>query len=126
MAAPKGNKHNEKYTLESELPIFEDLLRRAKEGEFLCIQEAVMLSKYPRHVFYYLCERFVDLDNIKKDINDCIITVINRKALNNQMNSTASIWRMKQLGEKDQSHQDITTQGGKIKDEKTVIKFVRK
>ena len=125
MAAPKGNKHNEKYTLESELPIFEELLERAEAGEFLCIQEAVMLSPYSRQAFYYLCERFVDLDNIKKELNDIIICIINRKALNNEANSTASIWRMKQLGEKDQQYQDHTSKGEKMQD-KTVIKFVRK
>ena len=125
MAAPIGNKHNEKYTLEKELPIFEKLIERAKEGEFLCIQEAVMLSPYSRQAFYYLCEKFIDLDTIKKELNDIIISIVNRKALTNQMNSTASIWRMKQLGEKDQQYQDHTSKGEKMQD-KTVIKFVRK
>tara|TARA_R110000765_G_scaffold379421_1_gene470419 strand:- start:252 stop:629 length:378 start_codon:yes stop_codon:yes gene_type:complete len=125
MAAPIGNKHNEKYTLESELPIFQDLLERAQNGDFYCIQEVVMKSPYSKQIFYYICDRFIDLDSIKEDINDCIISVINRKALDNQANSTASIWRMKQLGEKDQQYQDHTSKGEKMQD-KTVIKFVRK
>lgn len=101
MAAEEGNKYNEIYTLEKEKPIFEDLVNRAKNGEFLSIQEAVMHSPYERGIFYYLCDRFKDLDNIKRELNDIIIAIINRKALESEYNPTASIWRMKQLGEVD-------------------------
>jgi hypothetical protein len=107
MAAPQGNKYNEKYTLESELPVFEALIVQAKAGEFLCIQEAVMLSPYTREIFYYLCGRFEDLDTIKKEMNDIIISIVNRKALTGEFNVAAGIWRMKQLGEKDTQHQEI-------------------
>jgi len=105
MAAPKNNKYNEIYTLEKELPIFKELVDRAKGGEFLSIQEAVMNSPYERGIFYYLCDRFEDLDNIKKELNDIIIAIVNRKAIKGEYNATASIWRMKQLGERDEKYQ---------------------
>ena len=103
MAAPTGNKYNEKYTLEGELPIFEDMLEKAKEGKYLSIQEAVMYSPYGRSSFYHLCDRFKELDSVKEDINDTIIANVNRKALEGEYNPTASIWRMKQLGERDKT-----------------------
>lgn len=101
MAAPEGNKYNELYTLEKELPIFKEIIEEAKKGKYLSIQEAVMLSPYERGIFYYLCERFKDLDNIKKELNDIIIAIVNRKGLEGEFNATSSIWRMKQLGERD-------------------------
>lgn len=103
MAAPLGNKYNEKYTLEKELPIFKGILEEAKKGKYLSIQEAVMHSPYGRRDFYYICERFKDLHSIKEDINDTIIANVNRKALEGDYNPTASIWRMKQLGERDKT-----------------------
>ena len=103
MAAPKENKYNEIYTLEKELPIFENIIEEAKKGKYLSIQEAVMESPYERGIFYYLCERFKDLDNIKTELNDIIIAIVNRGALEGDYNSTAGIWRMKQLGEKDKT-----------------------
>ena len=114
MAAPEGNKYNEKYTLEKEKPIFEDIIERAKKGEFLSIQEAVMNAPYTRQIFYYLCDRFEDLDSIKEELNDVIVAIVNRNALEGTYNATASIWRMKQLGERDEKHQDITTNGSSI------------
>lgn len=101
MPAPEGNKYNEIYTLDKELPIFENMIEEAKKGRYLSIQEAVMLCPYSRQGFYYLCEKFEELDNIKKELNDIIIANVNRKALEGDYNPTASIWRMKQLGEID-------------------------
>ena len=81
MAAPEGNKYNEIYTLEKELQVFKEIIEEAKKGKYLSIQEAVMLSPYERGIFYYLCDRFKDLDNIKKELNDIIIAIVNRKGL---------------------------------------------
>lgn len=106
MAAPIGNDYNEIYTLDKELPIFKKIIEDAKSGKYLSIQEAVMRSPYPRSVFYYLCDKFKDLDNIKKELNDIIIAIINRRGLEGEYNATSSIWRMKQLGERDK--QEIT------------------
>lgn len=101
MAAPVGNDYNEIYTLDKELPIFKEIIEDAKRGKYLSIQEAVMMSPYPRSVFYYLCDKFEDLDILKKELNDIIIAIINRRGLEGEYNATSSIWRMKQLGERD-------------------------
>jgi len=114
MSAPEGNKYNEIYTLEKELPIFQEIIERAKEGEFLSIQEAVMKAPYSRQIFYYLCDRFKDLDIIKEELNDVIVAIVNRNALEGTYNATASIWRMKQLGERDEKYQDVTSNGKDI------------
>lgn len=108
MAAPEGNKYNEIYTLEKELPVFKEIIEEAKKGKYLSIQEAVMLSPYERGIFYYLCDRFKDLDNIKKELNDIIIAIVNRKGLEGEFNATSSIWRMKQLGETDKQEVNST------------------
>ena len=114
MAAPEGNKYNEIYTLEKELPIFKEIIEGAKEGKYLSVQEAVMHSPYERCIFYYLCDRFEDLNNIKKELNDVIIAIVNRKGLEGEFNATSSIWRMKQLGERDKAELDHTTKGETI------------
>ena len=111
MAAPIGNNYGEVYTLENELPIFQNMVEEAKKGKFLSVQEAVMLCPYSRQAFYYLCERFKELDILKKELNDIIIANVNRKALEGDYNPTASIWRMKQLGERDEKAIDHTTKG---------------
>lgn len=120
MPAPEGNKYNEIYTLEKELPIFEKILEESKEGKYLSIQEAVMHSPYSRRCFYYICDRFEDLHSIKEDINDTIIAVVNRSALEGNYNATASIWRMKQLGELDRKEltQTITDVTPKTEEER--------
>lgn len=101
MSAPKGNKYNEKYPLEDCIVEFNKVIDNAKKGKFLSIQEAIISTKYPRAIFYYLCNLHQDLDDLKKELNDIIIAIVNRKALEGDYNPTASIWRMKQLGETD-------------------------
>lgn len=103
MTAQIGNKLAEKYTIDEVLPVFEEIIEEAKQGKYLSIQEAVMRSPYPRSVFYYLCDKFDVLDNIKKELNDIIIAIINRRGLEGEYNATSSIWRMKQLGETDKT-----------------------
>lgn len=110
MGAEKDNKYAEKYTLEDAEKIFNEILKLSIESEdVLCIQEAVIKSGIPRSTFYALCKKHKVLDNIKKEINDAIISKINRQALTSKYNPTASIWRMKQLGEKDK--QEIQSSG---------------
>lgn len=106
MVAEIGNKLAEKYTLEEVLPVFEEVIEDAKRGKYLSIQEAVMHCPYSRQGFYYLCDKFDVLDNLKKELNDIIIAIVNRKGLEGEYNPTSSIWRMKQLGERDK--QEVT------------------
>ena len=101
MAAPKGNQYTRKYTEEIAIDLFEQALEYAKTNKnCLCIQDARLYIKLPNVSFYDLLKQFKVLKSIKKEIDDVIISRINNGALNNNYNTTASIWRMKQLGEK--------------------------
>jgi hypothetical protein len=103
MAAPKGNRYNERYSKEDALELFEKGLEYARwNEECLSVQDVVIYLDLSHSTFYNLCEQHKELDDIKKDLNDAIIARINRQALKNKFNPTASIWRMKQLGERDQ------------------------
>jgi hypothetical protein len=54
-----------------------------------------------------LIDKFPVFESIKKDIADIIIARINKNALKGDFNPAASIWRMKQLGEKDTQYQEV-------------------
>ena len=54
------------------------------------------------------------MSTIKKDIQQALIKRVNKQSLKNKFGAAPSIWRMKQLGEKDESHFDIKSGGEKI------------
>ena len=64
------------------------------------------------------------MEYIKRDINDSIIRRINKGALKTTFNTTASIWRMKQLGEKDEQKTDITTNGKDVNNT-PIVNFIK-
>lgn len=111
MAAEKGNKYAQEWTLENALPRFEDALKYAEENEeCLCLQDAIFQSGIPSRTFYQLSKDQIVLQTIKEDIAEAIIRRVNRDALNKFTASPASpaIWRMKQLGERDEQHINTT------------------
>lgn len=110
-----GNKIAEKYTEEKAIEVFETVYNEAQKKDCLSMQEAIINSKIRSSTFYYLIEKFPVLESIKKDCEFLVLARINKGALIGDYNPTAGIWRMKQLGEKDTQHQDITTKGDKIK-----------
>lgn len=106
MGAPKGNRYNEKNTMDEWREIFETMLDDAYEGnEILCVQDLFVKYRISSSTFYDLCKKHKDLESTKKDIQNIIIARINKGGLNSTYNTTAAIWRMKQLGEVDR--QDI-------------------
>lgn len=112
MPAPKGNQNAEKYDLNEATICFNKALDRSKEDTCLCVQDAVIHSGIKSRTFYSLCEEHVVLQDIKREINDNIIVRINNGALTGKYNTTAGIWRMKQLGESDvQSIRHEVTRG---------------
>jgi hypothetical protein len=113
MAAPKGNNYASEWTLENALPRFEDALNFTLDDEknCLCLQEAIMYSGIPSSTFYYLSDNHKVLETIKKKMNDAIIIRVNRGAITGKYKETASIFRMKQLGERDKMEIDHTTAG---------------
>lgn len=126
MGAPKGNKYNEVWNLESAKAFFDDILQYVKENKKCrSIAEAcVELGEYEELVSY-LSNKFSDKDfkSIKK-AKDIVKTRLVNQGLDGEANPTMAIFILKnnhQMTDKQQT--DITTNG---KDVNTapVIKFV--
>lgn len=116
MAAAKGNNYASEWTVENALPRFKDALKYAEENEnCLCLQDAIKETLIPISTFKYLVENQKVLALIKEDIMAAIIRRINRNALNGTFKETSSIFRMKQLGERDeQTVHNVNTQNEPI------------
>jgi hypothetical protein len=104
----KGNRAAEKWTLSEATDAFEWMMNNAMDdSDVLCVQDAYLAYPMRGSVFHYLIDKFPVLEKFKRDIQDVIISRINRNALRNEFNPTASIWRQKQLGEKDTQYQKV-------------------
>ena len=101
MAAPEGNRYAQKHSLDEWEEKFQEVYESSKKGKFLSLQEAWIESDIRPSTAKWLVKNYEVLAAIKKDINEAIISTINRGSLKEGMNPTASIWRMKQLGETD-------------------------
>lgn len=115
MPAPKGNKYAQVYTFEEAFEKFKEMLEYSATDDCLCVQDAFLHVKMPSSTFYYLTESYKELEDIKKDIDANVISKINRKALKGEFQPTASIWRMKQLGEKDKTEVENKNYNHEIK-----------
>lgn len=109
-----GDKAAEKWTLEDATKSMEKVLTSAKAGA-RSIQEAILDAGLYSSGFYYLLEKFPILESYKKDVNDIIVNTINKGGLDGDYNPAMSIWRMKQLGEKDKQEIEQTTKVIKVK-----------
>ena len=97
-----GNKEAEKWSEEDVRLIIEQMRSNAENNEkILCLQDAIHSVNLYSSAMTYFMEKFHVFANIKKDIQEIITARINAKALSGEFNATASIWRMKQCGEKD-------------------------
>lgn len=118
-----GNKAALKWTEDDVRSIFEKMLHNTKHNDdILCIQDAIMSVDLYRSSVDYLLDKFPVFGKIKEDINDAIISRINKGALTGQFNPTASIWRMKQSGERDTSEINHQNNGGKFDQPRIVFK----
>jgi hypothetical protein len=118
MAFEIGNKYAQEWTLENALPRFEDALKYAAENdECLCLQDAKFISAIPSRTFDYLVDNHDVLRLIKQDIMDHIVARVNKLAIKDLAPASPAIWRMKQLGERDEQH---INQTGTMKQEITV------
>jgi len=110
-----GNKAAEKWTEEEVYKLFEEMyVNVSEDDEILCFSDACLSVGYrDSHVDYFIT-KFPVFEIHKKDVKKRIVSRINKEALQNNYNPTASIWRMKQLGERDEKYIDQTTQGDKL------------
>lgn len=103
----KGSKIAQKYDMDEVTKTFEMLVERCKDGEFLSIQECTMHSNMNPRTFRYYCKQYPKLNELKEAMNDYIIANVNRMALSGKFNPASAIFRMKQLGEKDNNNIEV-------------------
>ena len=109
-----GNKAAEKWTFEDAKEAINKVRQAALDGA-RSIQGAILDAGLYSSGFDYLLEKYPDLGSYKKDIQNIIIHTINTKGLEGEFNPAMSIWRMKQLGEKDKSEVVQTKRVIKVK-----------
>jgi len=95
----KNNKKNPAIVLRK----FKEMIANSKEDEnILCFQDACASIEWRDSKVNYWCSIIPIFATLKTDIQNIIVSRINRGALKGDFNPTASIWREKQLGERDQ------------------------
>jgi len=111
-----GNKVAEKYDEEAAIEAFKRVFEQANKritykedgsvdyenGPPLCLQEAVIMGGMAPSTYFYLVNKFPVLEPIKKDTMDALISTMNRLAVTFKAQPAAAIFRMKQLGERDE------------------------
>lgn len=123
MLFEKGNKMAEKPPRVVIRKFLEMLDNAKKDDNILCFQDACMSIGWRTTKVDYWVNKKPVFEVLKKSIQDVIVSRINKGALtgerNGGTNATASIWRMKQLGEKDIS--EVNNNNRNI--EPPVVKF---
>jgi len=117
-----GNKEAEKWNEEDARLIIELMRTNAIDSDkILCLQDATHSVNLYSSGLNYLLDKFPVFEAIKKDIQSIVTARVNAKALTGEFNATASIWRMKQCGEKDESAINHQNNGASF--EPPVIRF---
>ena len=117
-----GNKDAEKWTEDDAKELFLSIRELCKDGKINSLQDAILKANHYHSGYYYLLKKYPVLDSIKEDSQNIIIAGVNQKALDGTFNPTASIWRMKQCGEKDESAIDHKNNGSSFETPKIVFK----
>ena len=101
---------------------FQQMIENAKtDDDILCFQDACMSVGWRSSKVAYWTDKLPVFENLKKEVSAIITSRINRNALKGSFNATASIWRMKMLGETDTSTVNHQNNGGSFTP--PVIKF---
>jgi len=104
----ENNKAAEKWTEEAAKAAFSDMLEYCrKDDDVFSLQQAYIDFGMHPATYYYLTNKFPVLEEYKKGMADIIIARINKGSIKGDYNPTASIWRSKQLGEKDTQYQNV-------------------
>lgn len=125
MPAPKGNKHNEVWTLKKSKDLYDKALIMAQEGALTLTSIAKELGVYT-HVFDYILEKHknssVDFTSIKKEILKCIEDTTYTGALQGSYVPSVAIFALKNNhGWSDKQEIDHTTKGESI--QQTIIQL---
>lgn len=82
---------------------FSEMIKNSEtDEEILCWQDACHSIGWRDSKVNYWCGKVPVFANLKSDVQNSIIRRINKGALTGDYQPTASIWRMKQLGELDE------------------------
>jgi len=84
------------------------------DNEILSYEDACASIGWRDSKCNYWSNKITVFATLKNDIQAAIRRRINKGALNNDFNPTASIWRMKQLGEKDEKVVDNKSSDGSM------------
>lgn len=128
MAGIKGNKsHANKTSFPNQrnwsnkkapavvLRKFKEMYENAKtDDNILCFQDACMSIGWRSSKVDYWAKKIPTFGSLKTDIQNIIVSRVNKNALFGDFNATASIWRMKQLGEIDKQETNLKNDGGKF------------
>jgi len=111
----KGNKAAEKWTEEDAVKAFEDMLDfTMNNDQVLSVQQAYIDYGMHPATYYYLTDKFPVLESVKNGINDILISRVNSGCLKGDLVATPGIWRMKQLGERDEKAIDHKSSDGSM------------
>ena len=116
----KNNKKNPKVVVRKFLQMVENA---KNDDNILSFQDACLSIGWRSSKVDYWVNKIPIFETLKKDIQDIIVSRINRGALKGDYQPASSIWRQKQLGEKDQQYQDLTSKGYKIIQTPTITFF---
>lgn len=94
MAAPKGNKYNEKWTIKASQELFDKALELAKGGAITLTDIANELDVYT-DVFEYICNKHEDFRPVKKRILSQIENNTYKGALNGDYIPSVAIFGLK-------------------------------
>ncbi len=94
MAAKKGNKYNERWTIEASTELFDKALTLAKDGAITLTDIANELDVYT-DVFEYICNKHKDFSPIKKRILSQIENNTYKGALNGDYIPSVAIFGLK-------------------------------
>lgn len=113
MPAPKNNKYNERWTERKSIEFFKKSLELLKHDKSIVFigSLAVAMDSY-KEIYTYLTNKFgeknKDFLTIKKEIDSIIESRLFSGALNNDLNSTVSIFGLKNNhGWKDKTESDV-------------------
>jgi len=116
----KGHQWACKRTAEEWLSIFEEMREYLEDqkNEIYSIQDVFTYFRIPHDVFYSKIKGSEEIASIKNDIVAMIISRINKGALLGTYAPSPAIFRLKQLGERDEQHINTTAN---TKQEITVV-----
>lgn len=101
----KGNTFARKWDPEELIKQFELAIEEAKKNdEILCLYDAVDQTDLPLTTYDWYASKDPVLGALKRECQKQISRRINKSALKGEFSSAPAIWRMKQLGERDEVH----------------------